>query len=191
MLMSTFCWPPSTLTVPIASGNDWLALFAFIGGFSSATSMVIVASIALSIMLSNHVIMPILFIAAGFTWIAWREGSFPALGTARRALVWTTALLLAGMQTQKLMNGGTASFSDGYGLMVADVGTAARQAQNGSEVQSAVLRQSESEWASLAGVNLDEEAADLLRYQQAYQAAAQIISVADQIFQTLIGAVRS
>tara|TARA_R110000868_G_scaffold55460_9_gene172552 strand:- start:1764 stop:4505 length:2742 start_codon:yes stop_codon:yes gene_type:complete len=49
------------LTVPIATGNDWLALFAFIGGFSSATSMVIVASIALSIMLSNHVIMPVLF----------------------------------------------------------------------------------------------------------------------------------
>jgi len=49
------------LTVPIASGHDWLALFAFIGGFSSATSMVIVASIALSIMLSNHVVMPILF----------------------------------------------------------------------------------------------------------------------------------
>ncbi len=49
------------LTVPIASGHDWLALFAFIGGFSSATSMVIVASIALSIMLSNHVIMPVLF----------------------------------------------------------------------------------------------------------------------------------
>jgi len=47
------------LTVPIATGNDWLALFAFIGGFSSATSMVIVASIALSIMLSNHVVMPI------------------------------------------------------------------------------------------------------------------------------------
>jgi hypothetical protein len=49
------------LTVAISTGHDWLALFAFIGGFSSATSMVIVASIALSIMLSNHVIMPILF----------------------------------------------------------------------------------------------------------------------------------
>lgn len=100
------------------------------------------------------------------------------------------ALLLAGMQTQQLMNGGTVSFSDGYGLMVADVGTAARQAQNGSEVQAAVLRQSESEWASNSGVNLDEEAADLLRYQQAYQAAAQIIAVSDSIFQTLIGAFR-
>ncbi len=42
----------------------------------------------------------------------------------------------------------------------------------------------------LAGVNLDEEAADLLRYQQAYQAAAQVISTADSMFQTLLGAVR-
>ena len=49
------------LNVPIATGHDWLALLAFIGGFSSATSMVIVASIALSIMLSNHVIMPVVF----------------------------------------------------------------------------------------------------------------------------------
>ncbi len=101
------------------------------------------------------------------------------------------ALLLAGMQAQKLMNGGSASFNDGYGLLVADVGTEARQAQIGSDVQAAVLKQSEAERASVSGVNLDEEAADLLRYQQAYQAAAQIIAVSDTIFQTLIGAFRS
>lgn len=47
------------LTLPMAEGQDWLALLAFIGGFSSATSMVIVASIALSIMISNHIVMPI------------------------------------------------------------------------------------------------------------------------------------
>jgi len=47
------------LTLPLASGNSWLALFAFIGGFSSATSMIIVATIALSIMVSNHIVMPI------------------------------------------------------------------------------------------------------------------------------------
>ena len=44
------------LTLPMSAGNDALALFAFIGGFSSATSMIIVASIALSIMVSNHVV---------------------------------------------------------------------------------------------------------------------------------------
>lgn len=48
------------LTVPLSAGQEELALFAFIGGFSSATSMVIVACIALSIMISNHIVMPVL-----------------------------------------------------------------------------------------------------------------------------------
>ena len=47
------------LTLPLAAGQEGLALFAFIGGFSSATSMIIVESIALSIMVSNHIVMPI------------------------------------------------------------------------------------------------------------------------------------
>ena len=47
------------LTLPMSTGNSGLALFAFIGGFSSATSMIIVASIALSIMVSNHIVVPI------------------------------------------------------------------------------------------------------------------------------------
>jgi len=47
------------LTLPLAGGQQGLALFAFIGGFSSATSMIIVEAIALSIMVSNHIVMPI------------------------------------------------------------------------------------------------------------------------------------
>lgn len=47
------------LTLPLSTGNYGLALFAFIGGFSSATSMIIVATIALSIMVSNHIVLPI------------------------------------------------------------------------------------------------------------------------------------
>ncbi len=47
------------LTLPLAENNTLLALFAFIGGFSSATSMIIIATIALSIMISNHIVMPI------------------------------------------------------------------------------------------------------------------------------------
>ena len=49
-----------TLTLPLAGGHDGLALFAFIGGFSSATSMIILESIALSIMVSNHIVVPIM-----------------------------------------------------------------------------------------------------------------------------------
>ncbi|MGZ0187384.1 MAG: ATP-binding protein, partial [Alphaproteobacteria bacterium] len=47
------------LTLPLAEGQNALALFAFLGGFSSATSMVIVAAIAVSTMVSNHIVMPI------------------------------------------------------------------------------------------------------------------------------------
>lgn len=47
------------LTVPLATGNDGLAMLSFLGGFSSATSMVIVAALALSTMVSNHIVMPI------------------------------------------------------------------------------------------------------------------------------------
>ncbi|MCZ4273558.1 ATP-binding protein [Maritalea porphyrae] len=55
------------LTLPLAHDQELLALFAFIGGFSSATSMIIIASIALSIMVSNHIVMPI---ALRTPWIA-------------------------------------------------------------------------------------------------------------------------
>ncbi|KRA42615.1 sensor histidine kinase [Devosia sp. Root635] len=48
------------LTLPMAFGQDALAMFAFIGGFSSATSMIILESIALSIMVSNHIVMPLI-----------------------------------------------------------------------------------------------------------------------------------
>ena len=47
------------LTLPLHQGRHGLAMLAFLGGFSSATSMVIVATIALSTMVSNHIVMPI------------------------------------------------------------------------------------------------------------------------------------
>ena len=47
------------LTVPLSQGQDGLAILSFLGGFSSATSMVIVATLALSTMVSNHLVMPI------------------------------------------------------------------------------------------------------------------------------------
>jgi flagellar hook-associated protein 1 FlgK len=99
------------------------------------------------------------------------------------------AISMASMQSERLMNGGTSSFNDAYGELIADVGNKVRQAQIGSEVKRQVLEQSQAEWSSAVGVNLDEEAADLVRFQQAYQAAARIISVADEVFQTLINAV--
>lgn len=98
------------------------------------------------------------------------------------------ALALAALQTSNTMFGGSASFQDAYGNMVAEIGVQARQAQSNSRTDGVLLEQAVADRESVAGVNLDEEAANLIRFQQSYQAAAQVISVADQLFQTLLAA---
>lgn len=97
---------------------------------------------------------------------------------------------LAGLQNNTVLFGNTATLSEAYGFLVADVGTETQQAGANAAVQSQLLTQAENAKDSVSGVNLDEEAADLVRYQQAYAAAAQVISTANTLFDTLIGAVR-
>ncbi|WP_018145472.1 flagellar hook-associated protein FlgK [Thioalkalivibrio sp. AKL6] len=86
--------------------------------------------------------------------------------------------------------GGDRTFGDGYNSLLANVGTRTRQAQVAQESADAQLEQARAQREAVSGVNLDEEAADLIRYQQAYQAAAQVISVSNSLFDTLLGAVR-
>lgn len=100
------------------------------------------------------------------------------------------ALLLAGLATSKLMNGGSASITDSYNGLVVDVGSGTRQAEINALAQGRVLEQAKATREEISGVNLDEEAANLIRYQQAYQAAAQVISTANSLFDTLLDAVR-
>ncbi|MCA1805667.1 MAG: hypothetical protein LC646_10105 [Xanthomonadaceae bacterium] len=99
-------------------------------------------------------------------------------------------LALAGLQTKATLDKGNASYLDVYGRMVANVGAKSQQASITRDAQATLLQQSVSARESVSGVNLDEEAAALIRFQQAYQAAAQVISVANELFQTLLGAVR-
>lgn len=100
------------------------------------------------------------------------------------------ALRLGELQNTSLLFGNTATLSDAYGYLVAEVGTQTHQAESNAGVQEQLLGQAESAKASVSGVNLDEEAADLVRFQQAYSAAAQVIATANTLFDTLIGAVR-
>lgn len=67
------------LTLPLAEGQTALALLAFLGGFSAATSMVIVSSIALSTMISNHIVIPL--------WLALSDGRTKTSGDIRRVLL--------------------------------------------------------------------------------------------------------
>lgn len=100
------------------------------------------------------------------------------------------ALLLADLQRQKLAFGSTTTIQGAYAQIVADVGARTRHAELNSTAQSGLLMRAEEAHSALSGVNLDEEAAKLLHYQQAYQAAAQAIAVAQTLFETVIAAMR-
>ena len=99
------------------------------------------------------------------------------------------ALLLGALQTGLTLDGGTSSYEDIFGSLVADVGSQTHQSEVSSKAHNSVLQANLEERASISGVNLDEEAANLMQYQQAYQAAAQIISAADSMFQTLLNSI--
>lgn len=100
------------------------------------------------------------------------------------------ALALAALQIGRILNNGTASFQDLYSGLVADVGIKTRQSEVTGQAQASMLAQAVEVRESLSGVNLDEEAANVLRFQQAYTAAAQVIATANAVFETLINAIR-
>ncbi len=85
---------------------------------------------------------------------------------------------------------GNATIQDAYNRLVGDVGITTRQAEIGRDTQESARSLVAATRESFSGVNLDEEAANLMRFQQAYQASARVISVANDLFQELIGAVR-
>ena len=99
------------------------------------------------------------------------------------------ALLLGALQTKLTLGGGTSSFEDVFGALVADVASQTHQSEVSSKAHNSLLQQNLEERASVSGVNLDEEAANMMQYQQAYQAAAQVISAADSMFQTLLNSI--
>lgn len=82
------------------------------------------------------------------------------------------------------------SFVDSYGDMVQRVGTLTAQARMDEQASGAVLAQAQNNRDSVAGVNLDEEAANLIKFEQYYNASAQIIQVARSLFDTLISSFR-
>lgn len=98
------------------------------------------------------------------------------------------ALKLAGVMNQPVLNGGTTSLNAGAGQFISEIGVKTNQAQVTAEAQKVVADEAEAALQSVAGVNLDEEAANLIRYQQAYMAIAQMIRVADTIFQSVLQA---
>ncbi|WP_306520365.1 flagellar hook-associated protein FlgK [Rheinheimera sp.] len=108
-------------------------------------------------------------------------------------------LALSALQTKDLIRknavssaaaDNSSSFTEAYGDVVSFVGQKTSQIRIASESAKSVLAQSEAWYESVSGVNLDEEAANLIRFQQSYAAAAKIIATSQTIFDTLLQAAR-
>lgn len=97
---------------------------------------------------------------------------------------------LTALDDARPLEGGQLSLNGALQQLTVSTASVARQAGHALEAQQVVDQQVRSDRDSVSGVNLDEEAANLLRFQQAYQAAAQVISTADTMFQSLLAAVR-
>lgn len=96
------------------------------------------------------------------------------------------ALLLASLQTASIIGNGTATLESAYAAMVGDVGSRTRELEIASTAEGALLQQHVQARDSYSGVNLDEEAANLVRYQQLYQASGKVVQIASEMFDTIL-----
>ncbi|NKB98042.1 MAG: flagellar hook-associated protein FlgK [Pseudomonadales bacterium] len=99
------------------------------------------------------------------------------------------ALAMGALSETPIVGDPPRTFAGVFGGMIQSVGIQSAQAQVNREAAESLLAQSESFRESVSGVNLDEEAANLIRHEQAYNAAAQVISIARDIFNVLLNSV--
>ena len=98
----------------------------------------------------------------------------------------SNALLLTGLQTSQTLGNGTLTYQDAYAQMVSQIANKTSELAMSSSVASSILSEATLAIQSESGVNLDEEAANLLRYQQAYQAAGKLMQIASDLFDVLL-----
>jgi flagellar hook-associated protein 1 len=165
--------PPTTITGP---------------GFNISTGVTVAAN-------DSFLIRPTFDAAKKMTALITDPGKIAAAGTTGGSGFPipgdnTVALSLANLEKKSILLGGKSTLNDAYGQMVSQVGTVTHAAKISSSAQETLLNQAKQSRENLAGVNLDEEAANLIKFQQSYQAAAKVISIASSLFDTLIGALR-
>jgi len=100
------------------------------------------------------------------------------------------ALAIAALETQGTVANGVVNYGDAYSQIIEEIGTVTNRARLDTESAKALLEQSENNRESVSGVNLDEEAGRLIQYQAAYNASAQVVSIARELFDTLLSTFR-
>ena len=180
---------------------------AFTLTYTSATNTLTGFPAALPVTVTNNTVQPPTTIAyaagasvtytAGAT-VSFGGASFTLTGTPVNNDKFTVSpntnatgdnrniLLMSAMQTQNLMANGTASFQGVYGQLVGDVGAKTSELSVTSLAQTNMAAQTVAAQQAVSGVNLDEEAANLMRYQKAYQAAAKAMQIANTLFDSVL-----
>lgn len=95
-------------------------------------------------------------------------------------------LKMIALQTGKTLNGGNDSYQSAYAQLVNQVGSKTAELAATSTSAATIRNQAQAASQNVSGVNLDEEAANLIKYQQAYQAAGKVLQLAKQMFDSLI-----
>lgn len=95
-------------------------------------------------------------------------------------------LQLSALQTKNTLEGGSATYQSSYGQLVSLIGNKTRELEVTSKAQANLLTQTKNSIESISGVNLDEEAANLMRFQQAFQASSKIIEIGEKLFNSIL-----
>lgn len=96
------------------------------------------------------------------------------------------ALDMVNLEETKVLSNSGSTFSGFYSSLVSDIGLAVSEASVSNDAQASVIKELDAYRESVSGVSLDEEAANLIKYQHAYEAAAKVITVVDSMFETLM-----
>ena len=125
---------------------------------------------------------------AGDTYTVGNSKVLAALGKLDLKLNAGNATAMTGLRDMALFDG--AALSDGYAGLIAQIGIRGQSANYAAEVSGSIASNLEKDRAGVSSVNLDDEAAKLIQFQQAYQASAKMIQIAQNIFDSLIQSMR-
>lgn len=134
----------------------------------------------------SFLIRPTINGASGFGVALTDPAKFAAASQAGAVGDNSNALLLGALQTTNTLGNGTISYQGAYSQLVSQVGNKSRELEVTSSAAGKLLTEASLSLQNESGVNLDEEAANLLRYQQAYQAAGKVMQIASELFDVLL-----
>jgi len=100
------------------------------------------------------------------------------------------AIAISKLQHEKILDGGNATFEEGYLTAVSKIGLSTAKSRIDGEQSGGILAQAKSIKERVSGVSIDEETANMVKYQHAYDASARVIKVADEMFDSVIAMMR-